>query len=322
MVRALAAFEEYFQHTIAHALQLPVSPTFLSVKLAQVEDSKLALEATVLSLQLRLHDLEERLTKFKDEASINASALRKQVAENQSLQEQLKEVSQRCLWLEEECSLYHSDRELFRGVAEEAEDRVFQAEERCNEAERKMERILADLDELKNLKNEHAQQKEELGRVSSKVLRLEAANASLQAELSKVEQKLAQSPVLQRASESFAVSSCIKDGVFGSSSSNKGSEQLVNKEKLATPQLMAEVQRLWKEVTLYQCNLARAEIQIRILDNDNKDLRSALRNRMSTAASPASKKGKTSSSLFDNMGVRKDARLPLSALEPNIKNLR
>lgn len=125
-----------------------------------------------------------------------------------------------------------------------------------------------------------------------------------------------------------------------------------------TPQLMAEVQRLWKEVALYKCNLARAEIQVRILDDDNKDLRLALRNKMSTASPPVSKKvmyglivclmtmcliicwikmplfyavwqfstgfmqGKTSSSLFDNVGSKKDTRQPLTSLQSNMLNLR
>ncbi|KAI5068097.1 hypothetical protein GOP47_0016442 [Adiantum capillus-veneris] len=333
MVHSSAAFEEYFQHTISHTLQLSVSPTFLLAKLAQVEDSKYALEATVLSLQLRLLDLEERLNKFKDEASMNACALRKQVEENQKqvmenqrLQGQLNEVSQRCIWLEEECSLYHNDRELFQGVAEEAEDRACRAEERCDEAESKMEKILAELNELKHIKNEHAQQKEELDRVGSKVLHLEATNADLQAELSKIERNLAQSSDFQRASEISTFSGsgkgCEKDGVFASSLNDKKTEQSAKKERLGTHQLMAEVQRLWKEVALYKCNLARAEIQVRILDDDNKDLRSALRNRMSTTASPIPKKGKTGPSFFDNMGVKKDARQPLSALESNMLNLR
>ncbi|MCO5546814.1 hypothetical protein L7F22_000250 [Adiantum nelumboides] len=321
MVRSSAAFEEYFEHTISHILQLSVSPTFLLAKLAQVEDTKHALEATVITLQLRLQDLEHRLNKFKDEAFMNASALRKQVAENQRLQGQLKEISQRCSWLEEECSLYHNDRELFRGVAEEAEDRACSAEEQCVKAEKKIQQTLADLNELKNIKNEHAQQKEELDRVGSKVLHLEATNTNLQAELSKVKLKLVQSADPHRASE-ISVSGCEKDAAFASSLNDKKTEQSVNKERVGTHQLMAEVQRLWKEVALYKCNLARAEIQVRILDDDNKDLRSALRNRISTTASPIPKKGKTSSSFLDNAGAKKDARQPLTVLESNMLNLR
>lgn len=316
-----AHVEDDLKHTISHLLGLPVPPSFLLNKLRHVEDSRHALEATVHTLQLRLLDLESRLTKSKNEATITAVALRKQIAENQKLEGQLKQVTQRCSWLEEECSLYHNDREVFLGAAEEAEDRAWKAEEQCVEMETNMAQLLTDSEQLKNIQMEHTQWRLELDRLGYQVSNLETTNANLQVELAKAENKLVQSHVSQGASTSASDSSCGKETLLGSSL-NYRSEHLVNKERPGTHQLMAEVQRLWKEVALYKCNLARAEIQVRILDDDNKDLRLALRNRMSTALPPVSKKGKTSSTLFDNVASNKDARQPLTSLEINTLNFR
>lgn len=333
-----SAVEQYIQQTISHSLGLAVPPGFLVEKLSQVEESKRSVEAHVLTLQHRLLDLEHRLAKSKEEASMNALALRRHVSENQNLEGQLKQVSQRCAWLEEECSLYFNDREVFMGVAEEAEDRAFKAEERCAEAERKVAQLLIEIDNLKKIQMEHTHWKEEINRLGCKVLQLETVNSNLQVELSNAEQQMAEARISQdsglqssMAATSFtcAASHCFDNGEDQSSLNKMKTEQCVCKEREGTQQLMAEVRKLWKEVAVYKCNLARAEIQVRILDDDNKDLRSALRNRSSTS-SPVSKKGKTSlsklqlqsKSLSDYLGPENNARQPLTALESNLLNLR
>lgn len=318
-----AHLEDDLKHTISHLLGLPVPPSFLLDKLCQVEHSRHSLQAIVHALQLRLADLESRLTKSKGEATMTAVALRKQIAESRKLEGQLKQVSQRCNWLEEECSLYHNDREVFLGVAEEAEDRACKAEEQCAGMEIKMAQLFNDSEELQKIRMENAQGKEELDRLGSRVSHLETSNSNLQVELSKAEKKLAQARDSQGVSTGHIDFSCGKDAMLGSSSLNYKSEHLLNKERPGTNQLMAEVQRLWKEVALYKCNLARAEIQVRILDDDNKDLRSALRSKTSTSSPHVSKKGKPCSSLFENMSSKKGgARQPLTLLESNMMNLR
>lgn len=90
-------------------------------------------------------------------------------------------------------------------------------------------------------------------------------------------------------------------------------------------QLMAEVQRLWQEVALYKCNVAKAEIQIQILAEDNKDLRLALRNKCPKSASPLSKEGKAASSRSKRLSdflSDTNFRQPLVPLQSNLLDLR
>ena len=89
---------------------------------------------------------------------MNAVALRRNIAEKESLEAELRQTSERCAWLEEECSLYLKDREVFMGVAEDAEEKAFQAEEkffkteeRCTLAEMEVAQLLAETQEFKRI---------------------------------------------------------------------------------------------------------------------------------------------------------------------------
>ena len=73
---------------------------------------------------------------------MNALALKRHVSEMARVE---VEARQRCEWLEEECSLYLKDREVFMRAAEEAEERAFAAEKRCAHAHYEVTQLLQQL---------------------------------------------------------------------------------------------------------------------------------------------------------------------------------
>ena len=93
---------------------------------------------------------------WQEEASLNAQALRRQVADTQrlaveckTLTKEVDSLTQECIRLEKECNLYHNDREVFMEAADEAEDRAAQAEERAEEANRRVEELLLELENIR-----------------------------------------------------------------------------------------------------------------------------------------------------------------------------
>ena len=64
---------------------------------------------------------------------MNAIALRRNIAEKERLEAELRQTLERCAWLEEECSLYLKDREVFRDVADDAEEKASQIEKKIIE---------------------------------------------------------------------------------------------------------------------------------------------------------------------------------------------
>lgn len=94
----------------------------------------------------------------QEEASLNAQALKRQVADGQKLADRCKVVMQECVALtqesarlENECKLYHNDREVFMEAADEAEERAAAAEERALAAERRILELVARLESLQQL---------------------------------------------------------------------------------------------------------------------------------------------------------------------------
>jgi hypothetical protein len=109
---------------------------------------------------------------LQEEASMNAIALKRNIALKENLEAELKRItmekeslelmqkqtSEHCMWLENECSLYLKDREVFMGVAEDAEEKAFQAEEkllkaerRCSEAEKGVAQLFAKTQEFERI---------------------------------------------------------------------------------------------------------------------------------------------------------------------------
>ena len=89
---------------------------------------------------------------------MNAIALRRNIAEKEGLEAELRQASERCAWLEEECSLYLKDREVFRDVADDAEEKASQiekkllkTEERCTLVEMEAAQLLAETQEFKRI---------------------------------------------------------------------------------------------------------------------------------------------------------------------------
>ena len=89
---------------------------------------------------------------------MNAIALRRNITEKERLEAELRQTLERCAWLEEECSLYLKDREVFRDVADDAEEKASQVEkkllkteERCTLVEMEAAQLLAETQEFKRI---------------------------------------------------------------------------------------------------------------------------------------------------------------------------
>eukprot|EP00249_Psilotum_nudum_P005299 c18747_g1_i1 orf=1-1206(+) len=81
-------------------------------------------------LQHKCHSLEYKYVKAKEEASLNAVALKRRFGEFEALREKCEQLSR-------ECELYHRDIEVFTEAAEDAEERRAEAERRATEAEKR-----------------------------------------------------------------------------------------------------------------------------------------------------------------------------------------
>ncbi|KAJ7141808.1 hypothetical protein O6H91_Y554200 [Diphasiastrum complanatum] len=107
-----AEMDSYLEGSIAHLLGLSCSE----------EQPQRDLHSQVFYLQRRLQETQDKYQKAKEEASLSAQALRRQIAETQQLNEFCSLVTEECHRLEE-------------GVCDDAEERAVDAENRASEAE-------------------------------------------------------------------------------------------------------------------------------------------------------------------------------------------
>lgn len=151
-----ADIEKYVQETVCNVLEPCSCQDHWEIKFAEAVDSQRQLQEQVYVLLRRLEEADLKCAKSREEASLNAQALRRQVAETQRLAAECKSLTldcesltQECTRLENECNLYHNDREVFMEVADEAEERAAQAEEKAAEANRKLEELLQELESIR-----------------------------------------------------------------------------------------------------------------------------------------------------------------------------
>lgn len=151
-----AELDQYVQETVGRMLERCSCRDHWEVKFAEAVDSQRQFQEQVYVLLRRLEEADLRCTKSREEAALNAQALKRQVAETQRLAAECKSLTldcealtQECTRLESECNLYHNDREVFMEVADEAEERAAQAEERADEANRRMEELLQELENIR-----------------------------------------------------------------------------------------------------------------------------------------------------------------------------
>lgn len=186
-LRLPVELEQYLREAIYHMVGFCSTEEKMQQKSAEVKEEHKQLQAHISELQQKMRELEFKCGKSKEEAALNAQALRRQVAECQKLREHCSRLRQECTRLENECQLYQNDREVFMEAADEAEERAAEADERASEADARVNAVLA---EIERLKRQVAQgnPKGELGTDSSagprlELKQLEAENARLQKEL-------------------------------------------------------------------------------------------------------------------------------------------
>ncbi|XP_024372450.1 uncharacterized protein [Physcomitrium patens] len=152
-----AEVDKYIQESVSHLLEPCSCQDYWEVKFAEAVDSQRQLQEQVYILLHRLEEANMRCTKSREEAALNAQALKRQISETQRLAAECKSLTldcealtQECARLERECNLYHNDREVFMEVADEAEERATQAEERADEANRRLEELLEELQNIRS----------------------------------------------------------------------------------------------------------------------------------------------------------------------------
>ncbi|KAK1326126.1 hypothetical protein QJS10_CPA01g00173 [Acorus calamus] len=137
--------DEYIRESIEHSLGLNVSTKTLQLKLLASEESRRRLQNELFQLHDRLREREERLERSKSEASMNAQALRKFIEEKEMMSSKYAEVLDQCSKWEEECALYHRDRELLEAFGNEADERARCFEARAHEVEEDVKRTSEEL---------------------------------------------------------------------------------------------------------------------------------------------------------------------------------
>ncbi|BBN16865.1 hypothetical protein MPTK1_7g09960 [Marchantia polymorpha subsp. ruderalis] len=185
-----AELDTYMQDSIFHMLGFCTYEDRLKKKLSRAEESQRDLALQLQQMQFRLRESDHKRAKSKEEAVLNAQALKRQVAENQKLLEQCRALKDECNRLEQECNLYHNDRDVFMEAAYEAEDRAAEADDRATEAEAKNAVLEAELDQMRLAmsmnggKESDIEAAEDLAVLKSRIAELEGHNASLKENLS------------------------------------------------------------------------------------------------------------------------------------------
>lgn len=139
--------EEYIKDTIDHSLGLPISMDALQKKLYTAEESQRRLREQYLSLVSRLKEKDQVIDLVRSEASMNAQALKKFIEENQKLAGDCEDLVIHCKSLDRECFLYHQDRESLMDFGNETDQRAREAESRVRELEQQVRKMS---DEIKS----------------------------------------------------------------------------------------------------------------------------------------------------------------------------
>ncbi|CAA7032539.1 unnamed protein product [Microthlaspi erraticum] len=136
--------DDYIKETIDHSLGIPLSTDALRKKLYAAEESQRRLREQYLSLVSRLREKEQVIDLVRSEASMNAQALKKFVEENQKLAGECEGLVNQCRKWEKECLLYHQDREALMDFGNESDERAREAESRVRELEEQVRKMESD----------------------------------------------------------------------------------------------------------------------------------------------------------------------------------
>ncbi|KAK1273489.1 hypothetical protein QJS04_geneDACA009862 [Acorus gramineus] len=184
--------DEYIRESIEHSLGLNVSTKTLQLKLLASEESRRRLQNEVFQLHDRLREREERLERSKSEASMNAQALRKFIEEKEMMSSKYAELLDQCSKWEEECALYHRDRELLEAQCARPKKDNEELRARLPETV-SIIALAAEIESLKkdkeNLKFNLSRAEEEVTLLSKQSNMLDEENKKLQKQLYKERQR-------------------------------------------------------------------------------------------------------------------------------------
>ncbi|CAG7868918.1 unnamed protein product [Brassica rapa] len=236
--------DDYIKDTIDHSLGIPISIDALQKKLSAAQESQRRLREQYSSLVSRLKEKEQVIELARSESSINAQAVKKFVEENGKLSGECEDLVKQCKKWERECFLYHQDREALMDFGNESDERARESESKVRELEEQV-RTMSDV--MKKSKVESDKKLEEEERLVDSVL------------------------------SSFVSEEEIKFGrVF--LEANIEDQSLFNRWEELKPStrkavsLVAMVKRIEKEKECLILNLAKAEQEVEIVCEQNREL--------------------------------------------------
>ncbi|XP_014492186.1 uncharacterized protein LOC106754651 isoform X1 [Vigna radiata var. radiata] len=242
----------YIKQSIDHIVGLPVSDQTLLTKLQASEELRRQLRQQSLFLLTKLKEKDDLIELARNEATMNAQAMKRFVEENQKLAAECERLVEQCVKLERECALYDHDREALMEFGNEADERAQVVHARACELER-------DLCLLERQLNEYKHQNESVDS-SSRTLDEEKLLDSLLATVTTADE-----------SSTFAF--------LNSNSENDQCKKLLTTWNCLKPStqrvlgLVAEVKSLENDKENLRVNLHRAEDEVKLLFEENSVLR-------------------------------------------------
>ncbi|KAL1203622.1 hypothetical protein V5N11_033479 [Cardamine amara subsp. amara] len=270
--------EDYIKETIDHSLGIPISMDALQKKLYAAEESQRRLREQYLSLVSRLKEKDKVIDLVRSEASMNAQSLKKFVEENQKLAGECEELVNQCKKWERECFLYHQDREALMEFGNETDQRAKEAESRVRELE----------EEVRNMKSRIESEEDSL------------VDSVLTSFVSRDETKLGR----------IFLEANIEDECCQTLLS-KWDELKPSTQKVVC--LVSMVKRIEKEKECLILNLAKAEQEVELVSEQNRELDRENRKLLKQCSAERSHGGSNKSS------KRKSPKMLSSPIEKRIE---
>ncbi|KAL9234294.1 hypothetical protein vseg_009179 [Gypsophila vaccaria] len=315
--------DDFIKNSVDHIVGLDVPSQFLHLKVHSLKEANRRLRDQYLSLQSKFQEKDSSLLLAREEANMNAQAIKKFVEENQKLASECKYLVDQCNNWEQECSLYDHDREALMEFGNEADQRAKEAESRVDELEVELNTVTDQLMHYKHLCETFSVDSSVDGLPSEQIL----LNALVSSLVNKNEVAKTASTILEANS---GVEMCRELLKMWSS---------LRPETQNVLSLVAQVKSLQKAKEHLRINLNRAEEEVNVLAEENNALlkekkkllkichserkRVASGDKHGSSAKPKSNKRKTSpdmSSPVDRKIDFNDAesqRYPFSPLKEN-----
>lgn len=236
--------DDYIKDTIDHSLGIPISIDALQKKLSAAQESQRRLREQYSSLVSRLKEKEQVIELARSESSINAQAVKKFVEENRKLSSECEDLVKQCKKWERECFLYHQDREALMDFGNESDERARESESKVRELEEQV-RTMSDV--MKKSKVESEKKLEEEERLVDSVLASFVSEEEIKFGRVFLEANIQDQSLLSRW------------------------EELKPSTRKAVS-LVSMVKRIEKEKECLILNLAKAEHEVEIVCEQNREL--------------------------------------------------